>query len=76
MRRVPEFVPADFHANLDRTQAVNYARRQEREAVLTARDNPEVASGISARSTMADGVKLIRHELRQSATAAVDDAEA
>ena len=72
----PGFAPTDFHVNLDRTQEVNYARQQEREVVLTARDNPEVASLTGAGSKIADDVKLIRHELRQSAAAAVGDAEA
>lgn len=79
----PGFVPADFHVNLDRTREVNYARRQEREAVLTARDDPEVASRIGAGSKrtgagsrIADDAKLIHHRMRRSAAAAVGDAEA
>ena len=70
MRYVPGFVSANFHVNLDRTQVVNYAQWRNREAILAARDNPEVAARISAGSKIADSFKPIQYELRQSVAAA------
>jgi len=70
MRYVPGFVSANFHVNLDRTQVVNYAQWRNREAILTARDNPEVAARISGGSKIADSFKPIQYELRQSVAAA------
>lgn len=70
MRYVPGFVSANLHVNLDRTQVVNYAQWRNREAILAARDNPEVAARISAGSKIADSFKPIQYELRQSVAAA------
>ncbi len=70
MQYVPGFVSANFHVNLDRTQVVNYAQWRNREAILAARDNPEVAARISAGSKIADSFKPIQYELRQSVAAA------
>jgi len=49
---------------------VNYAQWRNREAILAARDNPEVAARISAGSKIADSFKPIQYELRQSVAAA------
>ncbi len=70
LRYVPGFVSANFHVNLDRTQVVNYAQWRNREAILAARDNPEVAARISAGSKIADSFKPVQYELRQSVAAA------
>ncbi len=69
LRHVPGFVSANFHVNLDQTEVVNYAQWRNREAILAARDNPEVAARISEGSKIADSFKPIQYELRQSVAA-------
>lgn len=70
LRYVPGFVSANFHMNPDRTQVVNYAQWRNREAILAARDNPEVTARISEGGKIADSFKPIQYELRQSVAAA------
>jgi len=70
LRHVPGFVFANFHVNLDRTEVVNYAQWRNREAILAARDNPEVAARISEGSKIADSFKPVQYELRRSVGAA------
>jgi len=69
LRHVPGFVSANFHVNLDGTEVVNYAQWQNRDAILAARDNPEVAARISEGGKIADSFKPIQYELRQSLAA-------
>jgi len=69
LRHVPGFVSANFHVNLNRTEVVNYAQWRNREAILAARDNPEVAARISEGGKIADSFKPVQYELRQSVAA-------
>jgi quinol monooxygenase YgiN len=49
IRYMPGFVSASFHINLDRTQAVNYAQWQSREAIAAAGAHPKVAAHTRGR---------------------------
>jgi len=69
LRHVRGFVSANFHTNVDGTEVVNYAQWQNREAILAARDNPEVAARISEGGKIADSFKPVQYELRHSVAA-------
>jgi len=69
LQYVPGFVSANFHVNLDRTQVVNYAQWQNREAIAAARDNPKVAALIQEATQIADSFKPVQYELRKSVAA-------
>jgi hypothetical protein len=61
-------VSTNFRINLDRTQVVNYAQRQSREAIAAGAD-PEVAARIREAPQVAHGFTPILYELRHSLAA-------
>ena len=69
IRYVPGFVSASFHINLDRTQVVNYAQWQSREAIASAGADPKVAARTREAAQIADGFTPILYELRHSVAA-------
>ena len=70
LRYVPGFVSANFHVNLDRTQVVNYAQWQSREAITAAGADSKVAALIREAAQIADSFTPIQYELRLSVAAA------
>ena len=66
--RVPGFVSANFHLSLDRTQVVNYAQWQSREALVAAAANPEVMARIREAGQVADSFAPVQYELKRSVT--------
>ena len=69
LRYVPGFVSANFHMSLDRTQVVNYAQWQSREAIAAAGADPEVAGRIREVAQIAGSFTPILYKFRQSLTA-------
>ncbi|HEY0777715.1 MAG TPA: antibiotic biosynthesis monooxygenase family protein [Gemmatirosa sp.] len=70
IRYVPGFVSANLHVNLDRTQVVNYAQWESREAIAAAGADPQVAARIREVAQVADSFNPVQYELRQSIAAA------
>lgn len=66
IRYVPGFVSANLHVNGDRTQVVNYAQWESREALVAAAADPGVAARIREAAQIADSFTPIQYELRQS----------
>ena len=44
VRHIPGFLSANLHVALDRTQVVNYAQWESREALVAARENQRLAA--------------------------------
>ena len=44
VRHVPGFLSFNFHLSLDGTRIVNYGQWESREAVMAARENPEIVA--------------------------------
>ncbi len=70
LSHVPGFVSANLHLSVDRTQVVNYAQWQSREAIAAARENPTVAALIEEQARIAESFTPILYELRASMAAA------
>ncbi len=66
LRHLPGFVSANFHVNGDRTQLVNYAQWQNREAIAAARNDPSVTALIGEAAQIAESFTPIQYELRRS----------
>lgn len=70
LRYLPGFVSANLHVSFDRTQLVNYAQWESREAIAAARENPKVVALIREQLQIADSFTPILYELRQSVAVA------
>ena len=70
LRYVPGFISANLHVSLDRTQVVNYAQWQSREAIAAAGADPKVAERIREAAQLVESFKPILYELRRSVAAA------
>ncbi|MVN85819.1 antibiotic biosynthesis monooxygenase [Deinococcus sp. HMF7620] len=66
LRFVPGFVSANFHINAERTQIVNYAQWESREALLRAGSDPAVVTRIQEAGQIAERFTPVQYELRQS----------
>jgi quinol monooxygenase YgiN len=64
LRHVPGFVSANLHVAFDRTQVVNYAQWESREALVAARDNPEVVALVQEQTRIAKSFSPIPYALR------------
>ncbi len=69
LRHVPGFVSANLHISIDRTQVVNYAQWQSREAVAAAGADPKVAACIREAAQLVKSFAPVLYELRQSVAA-------
>ena len=64
LRHVPGFVSANLHVALDRTQVVNYAQWESREALLAARGNAQAATLMQQTLQIAKAFAPVPYELR------------
>lgn len=71
IKHVPGFVSANLHLSLDRTQLVNYAQWNSREAIAAARENPKVVALMSQQLQIAKSFTPVLYELQACVPAAV-----
>lgn len=64
LRHVPGFVSANLHVALDRTQVVNYAQWESREALVAARGNAQAAALVQQTLQIAKSFAPVPCELR------------
>jgi quinol monooxygenase YgiN len=70
VRHVPGFLSANLHVALDRTQVVNYAQWESREALAAARDNQELAALMQAQLQIVKSFAPVLYSLRACIPAA------
>lgn len=70
LRHVPGFVSANLHVAFDRSQVVNYAQWESREAIAAARDYPRVAALMQEQARIATSFAPVLYELRLCVVAA------
>lgn len=70
VRYVPGFLSFNFHMSLDQTQIVNYGQWESREAVMAARQNPQIVALLSETEKFVGGSNSKPYLLRKSVPAA------
>lgn len=70
VRYVPGFLSFNFHLSLDHTQIVNYGQWESREAVMAARENPQVKALMAKTVKVAGNSNSMPYLLRKSVPAA------
>jgi quinol monooxygenase YgiN len=70
LRHVPGFVSANLHVALDRTQVVNYAQWESREALAAVRGNAQAAALMQQTLQIAKSFAPVPYELRACLPAA------
>jgi len=64
LRHVPGFVSANLHLSADGSKVINYAQWRSRDALLAARDFPEVAERIRTAGQLATRFEPVQYTLR------------
>jgi quinol monooxygenase YgiN len=70
LRHVPGFLSANLHLALDRTQVVNYAQWESREALAAARENPQLVALMQEQLRIAKSFAPVLYALRACIPAA------
>lgn len=70
VRYVPGFLSFNFHLSLDHTQIVNYGQWESRQAVMAARENPNVKALMAETVKVAGSSNSVPYMLRKSVPAA------
>lgn len=70
VRHVSGFVSFNFHLSLDGTRIINYGQWESREAVMAARENPEIVALMAETVKIAGNSNSMPYVLRKSVPAA------
>jgi quinol monooxygenase YgiN len=70
LRHVPGFLSANLHVALDRTQVVNYAQWESRDALAAVRNNPQVVALMQEQLRIAKSFAPVLYSLRACIPAA------